>query len=138
MAASSAARTAVAARSLRGEYYQRVVRFLDGDASAMPVCHAGFLSVHVGADGDVWSCCVLARSFGNLRDAGFDFTKVWYSAQAEEFRQWMRSRRCACPLANAAYTNLLVEPAAGARIALGMIRPPKAGADAGAALAGKP
>ena len=63
-------------RALRVEYYGRVVRFLDGDATAMPVCHAGFLSVHIGADGDVWSCCVLARSFGNLRDDDFDFKRA--------------------------------------------------------------
>lgn len=125
--AEEAASGAVArmARSIRTEYYSRVTRFLEGDASAMPVCHAGFLSVHIGADGDVWSCCVLARSFGNLRDAGLDFAKVWFSPAAEEFRAWMRERRCACPLANAAYTNLLAEPAAAARMAAGLVRAPK-------------
>jgi MoaA/NifB/PqqE/SkfB family radical SAM enzyme len=124
--AEEAAKGAVArmARTIRNEYYARVTRFLDGDATAMPVCHAGFLSVHIGADGDVWSCCVLARSFGNLRDAGFDFRRVWFSPAAEEFRTWMRERRCACPLANAAYTNLLAEPAAAARMAAGMVKAP--------------
>jgi MoaA/NifB/PqqE/SkfB family radical SAM enzyme len=112
------------ARSIRNEYYDRVVRFLEGDSTAMPVCHAGFLSAHIGADGDVWSCCVLARSFGNVRDAGFDFRKVWFSAEAEEFRAWMRTERCACPLANAAYTNLLAEPAAAVKIASGIVRRP--------------
>jgi MoaA/NifB/PqqE/SkfB family radical SAM enzyme len=112
------------ARALRGEYYQRVTRLLDGEDDAMPVCHAGFLSVHIVADGDVWSCCVLSRSFGNLRDADFDFPTVWFSDKAEEFRTWMRERRCACPLANAAYTNLLAEPAAASRIAAGMVRRP--------------
>ncbi len=112
------------ARSLRSEYYDRVTRFLDGDEGAMPVCHAGFISVHIVADGDVWSCCVLSRSFGNLRDADFDFKKVWFGEEAEEFRTWMRERRCACPLANAAYTNLLAEPAAAARIARNMIKAP--------------
>jgi MoaA/NifB/PqqE/SkfB family radical SAM enzyme len=125
--AEEAASGAVArmARSIRNEYYARVTRFLDGDATAMPVCHAGFLSVHIGADGDVWSCCVLARSFGNLRDHDLDFRKVWFSPAAEEFRTWMRERRCACPLANAAYTNLLAEPAAAARMATGMLKAPK-------------
>lgn len=112
-------------RALRVEYYDRVTRFLDGDAKAMPVCHAGFLSTHIGADGDVWSCCVLSRSFGNVRDADFDFRKVWFSPKAEEFRQWMRERRCACPLANATYTNLLVEPGAMSRVAGNMVRTPR-------------
>jgi MoaA/NifB/PqqE/SkfB family radical SAM enzyme len=107
-------------RALRGEYYGRVTRLLEGDENAMPVCHAGFLSAHLTAEGEVWSCCVLARSFGNLRDADFDFRTVWFSEEAEKFRQWMRERRCACPLANAAYTNLLVEPRAVGRVALGL------------------
>jgi MoaA/NifB/PqqE/SkfB family radical SAM enzyme len=115
-------------RALRGEYYERVSRFLEGDVTAMPVCHAGFLSAHLAADGDVWSCCVLAHSFGNLRDANFDFRDVWFSERAYEFRQWMRERRCACPLANAAYTNLIAEPAAMTRVALGMVRKPRIGA----------
>ena len=112
------------ARALRNEYYGRVTRLLAGEAESMPVCHAGFLSCHIGADGELWSCCVLSRSFGNLRDADFDFPTVWYSDKAEEFRTWMRERRCECPLANAAYTNLLAEPAAASRIALGMVRKP--------------
>lgn len=111
------------ARSLRKEYYGRVTRLLAGEEDAMPECQAGFLSVHVVADGDVWSCCVLARSFGNLRDADFDFPTVWFSDAAEEFRDWMRGRRCACPLANAAYTSLLAEPASASRIAAGIAVP---------------
>lgn len=124
MTAERAPRGGVArlVRALRTEYYDRVARLLEGDAGAMPVCHAGFLSTHIGADGEVWSCCVLARSFGNLRDAGFDFPRVWHSAAAREFRDWMRGRRCACPLANAAYTNLLVEPAAAVRVARTLAR----------------
>lgn len=113
------------ARALRGEYYQRVARLLDGDRNAMPVCHAGFLSTHIAADGEVWSCCVLARSFGNVRDTGLDFRRIWFSEQAEEFRAWMRERRCACPMANAAYTNMLVEPAAVVRVGTNMIRAPR-------------
>jgi hypothetical protein len=68
---------------------------------------------------------VLARSFGNLRDNDFDFRKVWFSESAEEFRTWMRERRCACPLANAAYTNLLAEPAAAVKIASGLVHQPR-------------
>ena len=109
-------------RALRGEYYGRVARLLEGDETAMPVCHAGFLSTHLTAEGEVWSCCVLARSFGNLRDTDFDFRKVWFSEEAGKFRQWARERRCACPLANAAYTNMLAEPVDIGRVALGLTK----------------
>jgi hypothetical protein len=37
----------------------------------------------------------------------------------------MRERRCSCPLANAAYTNMLAEPATAAKIAAGMVRAPE-------------
>lgn len=114
--------TARLARSVRVEYYRRVVRFLDGDDTAMPTCHAGFLSCQIGADGEVWSCCVLGRSMGHLRDHDLHFPSVWRSAEAEAFRAWMRERRCACPLANAAYTNLLAEPRSAARVARGVLR----------------
>ncbi|HEX8804909.1 MAG TPA: SPASM domain-containing protein, partial [Acidimicrobiales bacterium] len=109
-------------RALRTEYYDRATRLLAGDPAAMPVCHAGFLSTHIGAEGEVWSCCVLARRLGDLREADLDFRRVWFSDEAEEFRRWMRGRRCACPLANAAYTNLLVEPAALGRVAVELVR----------------
>lgn len=54
-----------------------------------------------------------------------DFRRVWFSQQAEEFRAWMRERRCACPMANAAYTNMLVEPAAVVRVGTNTIRAPR-------------
>lgn len=114
--------TARLARTLRVEYYRRVVRFLNGDAGAMPRCHAGFLSCQIGADGEVWSCCVLARRLGDLREHDLDFRRVWFSEEAEAFRSWMRTRRCACPLANAAYTNLLAERPAAARLVRGLVR----------------
>ena len=37
----------------------------------------------------------------------------------------MPERRCSCPLANAAYTNMLAEPATAAKIALGTVRSPQ-------------
>jgi len=111
-----------AALAIRGEYYRRAAAWLGGDGAAMPVCHAGFLSCHIGADGEIWSCCVLSRRMGNVRETGLNFKKAWFGPEADEFRDWMRSTRCACPLANAAYTNLLAEPAAAGRIVRGLVR----------------
>lgn len=127
-----------AALAIRGEYYRRVSRFLGGDAAAMPVCHAGFLSCQIGSDGEVWSCCVLSRRLGHLRETDLDFRRVWFSEEAERFRDWMRSTRCACPLANAAYTNLMVEPGAIGRIAAAFVRRPTVPSEAAAGSAGAP
>ena len=98
--------------ALRVEYYNRVTRFLDGDQNAMPVCHAGFLSTHIGADGDCGRAACWSRSFGNLRDVDFDFKRAWFSPEGRGVPHLDPPRRCACPLANATYTNLLVEPGA--------------------------
>ncbi|MFA5785455.1 MAG: radical SAM protein [Actinomycetota bacterium] len=112
------------ARAVRSEYYGRVARLLAGDTTAMPPCYAGFLSAQIGADGEVWPCCVLATPLGRLREVGLDFGKVWRSPEAEAFRTSARNRRCACPLANAAYTNLIASPTAAARIAAAFVRGP--------------
>lgn len=109
--------TAKLARAVRVEYYRRAVALLAGDARAMPACQAGFLSCQIGSDGEVWSCCVLARPLGRLREHDLDFRRVWASQEAEGFRTWMRERHCTCPLANASYSNLLANRRTAAGIA---------------------
>jgi hypothetical protein len=46
----------------------------------------------------------------NLRDVNYDFRKVWFSDEAERIRASIRNKECHCPLANASYTNLLMNP----------------------------
>ena len=40
---------------------------------------------------------------------GIDFAAVWHGPAADAFRASVRNRECACPLANASYTNLLLD-----------------------------
>jgi hypothetical protein len=47
---------------------------------------------------------------GNLREHDYDFKKVWNSRSAKNIRKSIKNKECACPLANAGYTNLLVSP----------------------------
>jgi hypothetical protein len=58
----------------------------------------------------------------NLRDVNYDFRKVWFSDEAERIRTSIRNKECHCPLANASYTNLLMNPATltkvGTKVAL--------------------
>jgi hypothetical protein len=44
---------------------------------------------------------------GNLREHDYDFGSVWRTAQGDELRRSIKARECYCPLANAAYTNML-------------------------------
>ena len=101
--------TGVAAvtQAFRREYYEIVKRTLREHRQIIP-CMAGVASAQIAPNGDVWTCCVRAESMGNLREHGYDFGKVWRSAEAQELRRSIKAGECYCPLANAAYTNMLL------------------------------
>ncbi len=107
--------------AFRRRYYRLVQRWLRERRQVVP-CYAGWASAQVAPDGDVWFCCVRAESVGNLRDAGYDFRRVWWSEQAQALRDEIRAGRCDCPLANAAYTNLLLHPPSLIGVAWDLIR----------------
>ena len=96
-------------RSFRLEYYQHVKDLLCGKRGRWP-CYAGFASAQVMPDGEVWACCVKGRSLGHLAETGYDFRRVWFSTRADEVRQAIKGSKCQCPLANSAYTNMLLHP----------------------------
>jgi MoaA/NifB/PqqE/SkfB family radical SAM enzyme len=102
--------------SLRLEYYELAARILEEKRQVID-CYAGWASAHLAPDGHVWGCCVRAESIGNVRDCGYDFRAVWHSPRADEFRESVRAHACACPLANASYTNLLLDGPSLARVA---------------------
>jgi MoaA/NifB/PqqE/SkfB family radical SAM enzyme len=101
--------------AFRVEYYRLVKRILVEETQVIP-CFAGWASAQIYANGEVWPCCVRADNLMNLRDAGYDFRRVWFSAEAERVRASIRARECHCPLANASYTNMLLHPPTLARV----------------------
>jgi MoaA/NifB/PqqE/SkfB family radical SAM enzyme len=105
--------------SLRLEYYELAARILEEKRQVIE-CYAGWASAHLAPDGHVWGCCVRAESVGNVRDHGYDFRAVWLGAQADAFRGSVRAHECACPLANASYTNLLLDAPSLTRVAAHM------------------
>ncbi len=102
--------------SLRLEYYELSARILEEQRQVID-CYAGWASAQLAPDGHVWGCCVRAESVGNVRDHGYDFGAVWFGPRADEFRRSVRAHECACPLANASYTNLLLDAPSLARVA---------------------
>ena len=96
-------------RAFRRRYYRLVQQWLRERRQIIP-CYAGWASAQISPEGDVWFCCVQAESVGNLREAGYDFGRVWWGEQAQALREEVRAGQCNCPLANAAYTNLLLHP----------------------------
>ena len=94
-------------QSFRSQYYELVKRTLKEKRQIIP-CYAGFASAQISPDGDVWTCCIRADPIGNLRDNEYDFKKVWLSEKANTLRKSIKNKDCWCPLANASYTNMLM------------------------------
>jgi MoaA/NifB/PqqE/SkfB family radical SAM enzyme len=108
-------------QSFRVRYYQMVKRFLETGREIIP-CYAGVASAQIAPDGDVWFCCIKADPVGNLREAGYDFGAVWFGEKARRARAAQRSGDCACPLANASYTNMLMHVPTVTSVALEVAR----------------
>lgn len=103
--------------AFRQVYYRYAIRTLREMRQVLP-CYAGIANVHISPYGDVWPCCILGydKPMGNLREAGYDFQKVWHSRQADKVRHFIADGRCHCPLANQAYSNILCNTGAMLRV----------------------
>jgi MoaA/NifB/PqqE/SkfB family radical SAM enzyme len=109
------------AQAFRHEYYELVKRTLREHRQVIP-CMAGVASAQIAPNGDVWTCCVRAQSMGNLRDHDYDFGSVWRSGKAAQLRRSIKAGECYCPLANAAYTNMLMHGPTVTRVATSVSR----------------
>jgi len=91
-------------------YYKLVVDILRTKTQVIP-CYAGVSNFHMTPYGDIWPCCILGytKIMGSLRKTGYDFWKVWHSDKAYEIRRSIRNKNCACPFANQAYNNILMD-----------------------------
>lgn len=95
--------------AFRLAYYDIAIRILKKNKQVIP-CYAGISNAHLSPYGDIWACCTLGyeKSMGNLREHSYDFKALWNSRQAKEVRAYIRNGHCACPLANQAYSNILL------------------------------
>jgi MoaA/NifB/PqqE/SkfB family radical SAM enzyme len=95
-------------QAFRLTYYQLAAQTLKKHRQTVS-CYAGYASCQISAYGDIWPCCILGYdySMGNIRENDYDFQKIWFSQRAQDVRNYIKSKRCACPLANAHYTNIL-------------------------------
>jgi MoaA/NifB/PqqE/SkfB family radical SAM enzyme len=108
-------------QAFRREYYEIVKRTLREQRQIIP-CMAGVASAQIAPNGDVWTCCVRAQSMGNLRDHDYDFGSVWRTGKADQLRRSIKAGECYCPLANAAYTNMLTHAPTVTKVATGVAR----------------
>jgi len=108
--------------AFRIEYYKLVKRILN-EQDQVIACYAGWASAQIYADGTVWPCCVRADNLGNLRDYDYDFKKIWFGDKIKEVRRSIAAKECYCPLANASYTNMLLDVPTLARVGTKVITP---------------
>lgn len=106
-------------RSLRRAYYDFVEKWTEEPAKQHVPCMAGIASCHITEKGILTSCCTRWTNrgwMGNLREAEYDIKKLWFAPEADEIRQSIKREECACPLASAAYSSLLMHPRSLLRI----------------------
>ena len=108
-------------QAFRRQYYEIVKRTLREHRQVIP-CLAGVASAQIAPNGDVWTCCVRAQSMGNLREHDYDFGSVWRTRAAGQLRRSIKAGECYCPLANAAYTNMLMHAPTVTKVAADVAR----------------
>jgi len=73
-------------------------------------CYAGRLNLVLTENGEVYPCEILQRSFGNIRDHGYDIMKVAGSESAKEILASIKNRECFCTHECYFMTNILFNP----------------------------
>ena len=95
-------------QAFRIEYYNLVKQILRDRKQVIP-CYSGIASTQISPDGEVWICCIKAQSLGNLREHDYNFRKIWFNKKMKKERLTVKNKECYCPLANASYTNMLMD-----------------------------
>lgn len=73
-------------------------------------CYAGRIGAVMSEVGDIYPCEILSDRMGNVREAGYDFRKVFYSEQADQVRAKISRTRCYCSHECYFVTNILFNP----------------------------
>ena len=107
-------------QGFRAQYYQLAKRTLFERTQVID-CYAGWASAHIAPNGDIWSCCIRAEPVGNLRQTGYDIRPIWFSPEMQAMRRSIYEKECACPMANATYTNMLLHPPTVAKVAIDLV-----------------
>lgn len=113
-------------QAFRAHYYQMAKQILEEQRQVIP-CHAGWASGHIAPNGDVWTCCIRAEAVGNLRETNYDLAPIWRGAQLKKMRKSIKAGECACPMANASYTNMMLHVPTVAKVVPQWLRNERAG-----------
>jgi hypothetical protein len=100
-------------RCLRRGYYDFVAKWATEPTRQHIPCMAGVASCHITEKGYLTCCCTRWTAkglIGDLRKSDYDIKKLWFAPQAKTIRESIKHQECACPLASAAYSSLLMQP----------------------------
>jgi len=114
---------------LRKRYYDIAARTISEKTQVIP-CYAGWASCHIAETGLVTACCtrwLMNGLMGNLRSSDYDLRSIWVSEKANVVRKSIKKKECACPLASAAYTSMLMDPGSLTTVAGHFLRDSLAG-----------
>jgi MoaA/NifB/PqqE/SkfB family radical SAM enzyme len=107
-------------QGFRAQYYQLAKRTLFEQTQVID-CYAGWASAQIGPNGDIWTCCIRAEPVGNLRQTNYDLAPIWFSPEMQAMRKSIYDKECACPMANATYTNMLLHPPTVGKVMIDLI-----------------
>ncbi|MFA6593818.1 MAG: radical SAM protein [Candidatus Buchananbacteria bacterium] len=90
-------------------YYHKIaLRIMKQKRQILPCRSASFFPV-VDAWGNVYNCEMLPK-IGNLRNADYDFKKIWQSAAAKRQRLDIRNKKCWCTHYCYQLPNIIMSP----------------------------
>ncbi|MGV8151633.1 MAG: radical SAM protein [Candidatus Nanoarchaeia archaeon] len=101
-------------------YYELVKKIFKQKTQVIP-CYAMINEVQINPLGELWTCSVLGKSSGNLRENNYDFKKVWSNQKSKELRKSIKNKECWCPVANVSYTNMICNPMMSLKIIIGVL-----------------
>ncbi len=97
-----------AKRIVRHNLIAKIVR----DNEYQIPCYAGNLGGCMFANGDIYPCELLIdRKIGNIREAEYDFKKIWFSPEAAAAQKFIRESKCFCTYECFLTVNILFNPA---------------------------
>lgn len=89
--------------------YEEIIKITKSNKYLSP-CYSLNLSGVINEKGDVYPCELLnASKVGNLREKGYDLTKLWFSPKADQIRKRIK-KKCFCTYECALSVNKLFSP----------------------------
>ena len=87
-------------------YYHDIAYKIMKSKKQLIPCYAGILSAVIDINGNVYPC-ELYKKFGNLKEQGYNFKKLWFSENANKIRKEISNKKCYCYHSCFQFVNLV-------------------------------